>query len=70
MTVFAGEIILGERDPYGVLLAFENLGFFFGMLGIALSLAVLLQLFRGKMEKVIYGAVDKAGALFSREKKV
>ena len=59
LTVFAGELILGKADPYGVLLAFENLGFFFGMLGIGVSLAALLQLFRGKMERLIFGAIDK-----------
>ena len=69
LTVFAGELLLGKPDPYGVLLAFENMGFFLGMLGIGVSLAALLQLFRGKMERLIFGAIDKISLALAKRKK-
>jgi hypothetical protein len=54
--------ILGE-DPLGILPAFENKTFFFGTLGVGVSLAVLLQLVRGKLERFIFSLIDKLAAL-------
>ena len=72
-SVFLGDIIpatveiLG-RDPIGILPAFENPLFFFGMLGIGVSLAVLLQLFRHSMEKGIFSLIDKISCCISKRK--
>ena len=72
-SVFLGDIIpatvaiLGN-DPLGILPAFENPLFFFGMLGIGVSLAVLLQLFRSSMEKGIFSLIDKIGEKLSKSK--
>lgn len=58
-TVFAGELLGLGKDPYGVMLAFENPLFFFGMLGVGVALAALLQLFRREMEKGLFAVVNK-----------
>ncbi len=50
-------LLLG--DILGFAPAVQNPLFFFGMLGVGVSLAVLLQLFRNNMEKGIFKIVDK-----------
>ncbi|MBO5907503.1 MAG: HAD-IC family P-type ATPase [Clostridia bacterium] len=72
-SVFLSDIIpatvgiLG-KDPIGILPAFENLAFFFGMLGVGVSLAVLLQLFRHSMEKKIFAIIDKITEISSKKR--
>ena len=73
-SVFLADIIpatvdiLG-RDPIGILPAFENPMFFFGMMGIGVSLAVLLQLFRRSMEKKIFLVIDKLSEKWANQRK-
>lgn len=49
-------------DILGLAPAVDNLLFFFGMIGLGISLAVLLQLFSGAMERGVYAIVDKIEA--------
>lgn len=59
-SIYIGYLIpaLGV-DMLGILPAFENLQFFFGMMGIGICLAVLLQLVRPRLEKFIFSIADK-----------
>ena len=47
------------NDMLGFMPAFSNLLFLAGMIGLGLSLAVLLQLCRGGMERAIFKLLDK-----------
>ncbi len=46
----------------------QNPLFLFGMLGVGISLALLLQLFRTQMENLIYSAIDKAGGFIAAKR--
>lgn len=69
VSIFLGNLIPAVGvDLLDVLPAFENLKFFFGMMGIGVSLAVLLQLFRSSMEKGIFALIDKITEKVSSKK--
>jgi len=63
LALISGVSILLD-DMLKILPAFLNPTFTLGMVGLGLSLAILLQLCRGGMEKAIYKLVDK----FERKK--
>lgn len=58
-------LLLG--DILGFAPAVQNPMFFFGMLGVGVSLATLLQLFRANMEKGIFKIVDKIEKRFAKK---
>ena len=62
---FAGIML---NDMFILKPAVENPLFFIGMLGIGISLALLLQLFRTPMENAIFAAVDKLGSRKNKRK--
>ena len=55
-------------DIFGIAAAVENSLFFFGMLGLSVALATLLQLFGSQMERGIYTVVDKVEAGIARRR--
>ena len=57
IAVGTAGILLG--DLFVLKPAADNLLFLFGMLGIGISLALLLQLFRDKMENAVFALADK-----------
>lgn len=60
VSIFIGKLIpVLPYDVLGFLPAFDNFAFLGGMLAVGVSLALLLQLFRGSIEKFIYSIVDK-----------
>lgn len=73
LAVSGISLLLGFISPslHDILMltpAFDNLKFFFGMLGVSVALAALLQLFRKQMEKGIFFLVDKCEALSGKLK--
>ena len=65
--VVAGIAVVGTAgilvgDLFLLKPAVDNLLFLFGMLGIGISLALLLQLFRDKMENAVFALADKLEA--------
>ena len=65
--VVAGIAVVGTAgilvgDLFLLKPAADNLLFLFGMLGIGISLALLLQLFRDKMENAVFALADKLEA--------
>ena len=70
VLVVALKLILGDAIAFipDFAPAVENLGFFLGMVGAGISLALLLQLFRGSMEKGLFAIIDKISAKFAKKK--
>jgi len=59
-SIFIGNILpILPIDVLGFLPAFENLPFLFGMLGVGIALALLLQIFRSGMERAIFSLIGK-----------
>ncbi len=62
LSIFAGRIIPGfPDDVLGFLPAAENFGFTFGMIGVGLSLAFLLGLFRDNIKKALFSIPEFFG---------
>jgi cation-transporting ATPase E len=72
--VCAGIAIVGSvgtfalNDMFVLKPVAENPLFLLGMLGLGISLALLLQLFRTGMENFLFGAIEKLGGLKGKNK--
>ena len=67
ISTICGSLYLGyalpalgvDADLLGILPAFENVMFFFGMMGVGVCLAVLMSIYRPSLERLVYRVADK-----------